>query len=71
MAVTTFGPERTLLDVCDRCRAIAMLHAVFPTTGYDLWLCWSHYMRHRQALELLDIHLVISPPAGQRLGAAC
>lgn len=68
-ATVTYMPERTLLEVCDRCGAVAMLRVVFGC-GSDLMLCWHHATQHRSALELLDVVLEESPPAGLRRGAA-
>lgn len=65
VATLTYAPERTLLEACDRCGAVAMLRVVFRC-GADLMLCWHHMSRHRAALELLDVVLEESPPAGSR-----
>jgi hypothetical protein len=64
-ATRVFAPERTILEVCDRCGAAGMLRVVFRS-GIDLMLCWHHATRHRPALELLDAVLEESPPAGVR-----
>jgi len=62
-ATLTFAPERTLLDRCDRCIAVATLRIVFRG-GRDLLLCWHHATQHWDVLVTLDVRLEQSPPTG-------
>lgn len=64
-ATLVFAPERTLLEQCDRCRAVASLRIVFRN-GHDLLLCWHHANCHQRVLRELDVRLEQSPPAGAR-----
>jgi len=59
-ATSTYVPEFTVLEVCDRCRLPAQLRVVFPD-GYDLLFCGHHARRYNLVLRELDVVLEQGP----------
>ena len=55
---TTADTLLTRLDRCDRCRAAAVLRAVFATGG-ELLFCGHHAREHGPALHVLEAELAV------------